>query len=142
MDHCRKGLKVGKEVKSHDQYNLYNYRQDNKKLMVELPGEKMRLFFEQSPEKQEQIDGRNLEKFLDEIHKDKQQLKKALKMTYDKAAARQQRLEQQQEGAGKHSPLAHSKIGSDLTPSNIKHGTQFKSTANNLNRVGSTVAYS
>ena len=49
----------------------------------------MRLFFEQSPERQEEIDDKNLRKFLDEIHKDKQQLKKALKMTYDKAAARQ-----------------------------------------------------
>ena len=58
-------------------------------MRVELPGEKMRLFFEQSPERQEEIDDKNLRKFLDEIHKDKQQLKKALKMTYDKAAARQ-----------------------------------------------------
>ena len=44
MDHCRNGLKIGTQTKANDVYNLQNYRQDNPKLKVELPGEKMRLF--------------------------------------------------------------------------------------------------
>ena len=56
MEQAHKGVTIAKEVNSYNQYNMRNYRADNKKLKVELPGEKMAQFFELSPEKREALD--------------------------------------------------------------------------------------
>ena len=53
MEQAHKGVDIAKEVNSYNQYNMRNYRADNKKLKVEMPGEKMAQFFELSPEKRE-----------------------------------------------------------------------------------------
>ena len=92
MDQCKKGVEIARELGTYNVYNMRNYRADNKKLTVELPGEKMAGLFELPPEKREEADKKQLKKYMDQIHKDKVKLQEALKMSYDKAAARQQRL--------------------------------------------------
>ena len=56
MEQCAKGVVAAKEVGSYNVYNMRNYRADNKKLTVEMPGEKMAKFFELPPEKREKLD--------------------------------------------------------------------------------------
>jgi len=50
-------------------YNLKNYRLDNKKLPVGLPGELKAKFYEKQFEEREKIDNKNLQKYVEDIYR-------------------------------------------------------------------------
>ena len=66
-------------------YNLRNYRLDNKKLKVGLPGEQQAIFYGKTYEEREKIDNKKLEKYVEEIYNGENNLKKVLKKTYNTA---------------------------------------------------------
>ena len=69
-----------------NQYNLQNYRLDNKKLPVGLPGEKKAQFYSKNFEDREKEDNRNLAKYVEEMYGGKEQLKNAIKQSYQDAS--------------------------------------------------------
>ena len=76
------GLKQGIEIKMENQYDLRNYRLDNRKLPVGLPGEKKAKFYEKPYEEREKIEQKKLDKYVDEIYGNEANLQKAIKETY------------------------------------------------------------
>lgn len=77
---------------AYNPYKLQNYRVDNKKLPFSLPGEKYEMHKNLDPIKQDFIEGKKLEQYLENINDDKILLKKALAMSYKKAQDREERL--------------------------------------------------
>ena len=59
-------------------YNLKNYRLDNKKLPIGLPGEQKAIFYDKSFEEREKIDNKNLQKYVDEIYRKEGNLQNAI----------------------------------------------------------------
>lgn len=70
---------------AYNPYKLQNYRVDNKKLPFSLPGEKYEMHKNFDPNKQDNLENKKLEQYLEKINDDKVLLKKALKMSYKKA---------------------------------------------------------
>lgn len=66
-----------------NQYDLKNYRLDNKKLPVGLPGEKKAKFYEKSFEEREKIDQKKLDKYVEKIYGNEGNLQVALRETYN-----------------------------------------------------------
>lgn len=66
-------------------YNLKNYRLENKKLPVGLPGEKKAKFYEKSFVEREAIDNKKLDKFVKDNYGKDGELHDALKKTYKDA---------------------------------------------------------
>jgi len=50
-----------------NQYDLSNYRLENKKLPIGLPGEKKARFYQLSFEEREKIDNKKLDKYVEEV---------------------------------------------------------------------------
>ena len=80
--HAHLGLKVGNEIKMENHYDLRNYRLNNKKLAVGLPGEQKAKFYEKSFEEREKIDQKKLDKYVEKIYGFEGNLQLALKETY------------------------------------------------------------
>lgn len=62
-----------------NQYNLKNYRIDNKKLPVALPGEKKAIFYSKTFEEREKIDVKKVDKYVEDVYGGEKDLKAALK---------------------------------------------------------------
>lgn len=67
-------------------YNLKNYRLENKKLGVAMPGEKKAKFYEKSFEERETIDNMKLEQYVKDNYGNDSDLHKAIKKTYQEAS--------------------------------------------------------
>ena len=66
---AHQSLNAGKDIQAENHYNLKNYRLDNKKLPVGLPGEQKAIFYSKTFEEREQIDNKNLQKYIEEIYR-------------------------------------------------------------------------
>ena len=82
---AKETLNKAKEINMENHYNLRNYRLDNKKLKIGLPGEEKAIFYEKNFEEREKIDNKKLEKYVEEIYNGENRLKQALKKTYNTA---------------------------------------------------------
>ena len=60
MRKAHESLQKGKEIQMENCYNLKNYRLDNKKFPVGLPGEKKSIFYEKSFEEREKQDNKKV----------------------------------------------------------------------------------
>ena len=79
-------MNAGKDIQMENHYNLKNYRLDNKKLPVGLPGEQKALFYEKSFEEREAIDNKNLKKYIEDIYRQEGSLQTAIKQSYNEAS--------------------------------------------------------
>ena len=82
---AKETLNKAKEIKMENHYNLRNYRLDNKKLRVGLPGEQKAIFYEKSFAEREKEDNKKLAKYVEEIYNGENNLKQALKNQYKTA---------------------------------------------------------
>lgn len=79
-------LNAGREIQKENHYNLRNYRLDNKKLPVGLPGEQRAMFYEKSFEEREKIDNQNLQKYVEDIYREEGSLQNAIQQSYNQAS--------------------------------------------------------
>lgn len=79
-----------------NQYNLRNYRLENKKLAVGLPGEQKAKFYKLSFEEREAIDNKKLEKFVKENYANQAELHDAIKMTYRDAEQKMKKIKHEE----------------------------------------------